>query len=108
MSTMSVVTKGLSAGSLYKILFIGNVFSLGPVIVIMGILSLFDLSHIQFGETTLTGIYGFLASLILAIIIPLISALTNWVILGFGLWVYHRFGHLKITYKTNKGSSNLS
>jgi hypothetical protein len=38
MKTTTVVTKGLAPGSLFKLIFVGLTFSLGFIIIFMGIL----------------------------------------------------------------------
>lgn len=93
-------TKGLTGTNLFKIIFIGYLFSLGPLILIMGFLSIFNLTTITLGNSNLTGIEGFLGGILLAIIFPAIFASINWLFIAFGLWLFTRFKNLKIVYKS--------
>ncbi len=93
-------TKGLTGTNLFKIIFTGYLFSLGPLILIMGFLSIFGITTITLGNSNLTGIEGFLGSILLAFLFPVIFAGINWLFIAFGLWLFTRFRNLKIIYKS--------
>ena len=100
MKTTTVVTKGLAPGSLFKLIFVGLTFSLGFIIIFMGILSLFGISVITINEEVKTGITGFLYSLALAPVFTTLLSLAVWLYILLGIWIYTRFRSLTIRYQT--------
>jgi len=96
----SVTTKGLKASTLYKLLFIGYLFFWGPIIIILGMLSIFDITSVTIMDKNYTGLAGFIGSLLLTLFVPLIIATFNWLILSAGLWIYAKFKNIKIIYKS--------
>jgi len=93
-------TRGLKGTNIFKIIFIGYLFSLGPLMLIMGFLSIFGVTTITLGNSNLTGIEGFLGSILLVFLFPAIFAGISWLFIAFGLWLYTRFRTLKIIYKS--------
>ncbi|MCH9644996.1 MAG: hypothetical protein K0U29_07045 [Gammaproteobacteria bacterium] len=108
MALQSFKTRGLSAGSLFKLLLVGYLCSVGLLMVIGGIFALFGadifyvyhhLSATQNDLHYVTGVKGLLFGVIGAPIISLISAAINWVFIGFGQWLYTRFKHIYYNLK---------
>jgi hypothetical protein len=100
----TVRTRGLSAGTLFKLFFTGYFFSVGPIILFCGVLSIFGYGTISYDGETLTGLKGFLASLIMIPIFSFAFAIANWILIGFGVWMYTRFTYLKIKFRSLSSS----
>lgn len=94
--------RGLSGGSLFKVLFFGLLLSLGPLIIIFGICSIFGYHTIKVNDEQVTGIMGFVASLIMAPIFSVIFAGISWLFIGFGIWLLTRFKNLHLHFKEPK------
>lgn len=103
----TIRTRGLSAGTLFKLLFTGYFFSVGPVILFCGVLSIFGYGTISYDGQVITGLKGFLTSLVMIPVFSLAFALANWILISFGLWVYTRFNFLKIRFRSLSSSSQI-
>lgn len=95
-----IETKGLSAGSIFKILFMGLLFSLGPLLITAAICSYFGVHVITLNGIYVFGLKGLLTGLIMAFSFPLLFAgiLSPFIILG--IWLYTRFKVLNIHIKS--------
>ena len=98
----TVQTRGISGGSLFKLLFVGYLLSVGPLIIIFGIFSLFGAETIHVNNEAVTGFKGLIASIIMAPIFSGISACINWVFIAFGQWLFTRFHSLKFNFRVEK------
>lgn len=96
----SIQTKGIAMGSLFKILFIGLLFSLGPCLIIAGILSFFGADVITFNNAYVTGLKGLITGLVMAPVFSLIFAAFTTFMVALGLWIFTRFMNLEIYIKT--------
>ena len=99
-----IETRGLTAGSLFRIVLVGWAFSLGPLLIFSGILSLFGFETFYTDGQPLTGFKGFLLSLILAPILVIFFTLGTWVFLAIGnslyaTWLRRRSEWITIYYK---------
>ncbi|WGO96680.1 hypothetical protein QFX18_11545 [Saccharophagus degradans] len=93
--------KRLTLSSLFKLLFIGFLFSLGPIFMASGIYALITggESMVEFNNEKLRGLAGFIGSIIF---IPIMSFLLSglvWLFVGFGTWLYTRFWKMNINFK---------
>jgi hypothetical protein len=95
----SIQTKGLSIDSLFKIIFLGLLFSLGPLMVIAGFCSYFGIHSITLNGEYVFGLKGLLTGIIMAPLFPLITASLLSIFIAFGLWLYTRFKSLNIKIK---------
>lgn len=86
-----ITAKGLSAGSLYKILFIGHAFSLGLLIVCLGVFSLFGYETVHIEGVPATGLKGLLGAILAAAVFALVFSFLNWLLVFVGNWIYTRF-----------------
>jgi hypothetical protein len=95
----TIITKGLSASTLLKIIFIGLSISIGSFSLVAGISSLFGAQTVVvFGEVK-TGVMGLVYSLLIGVPFLIISTFFVWISILFGNWVYTRFQNISITYK---------
>ncbi|TQV74236.1 hypothetical protein FKG94_16655 [Exilibacterium tricleocarpae] len=91
----------LTPGSLFKLLFIGFLFGLGPLLLANGI---YDLvtggeSMVSLNESTLSGTSGFIGTLVFIPIMALIFSGITWVFVSIGTWVYSLFWRLNLQFK---------
>lgn len=95
-----IQSKGLSAGSIFKILFMGLLFSVGPLLIIAAICSYFGVHVITLNGVYVFGLKGLLTGLIMAFTFPLLFAgiLSPFIILG--IWIYTRFKNINIKIKS--------
>lgn len=91
-----ITAKGISAGSLYKVLFIGHAFSLGLLIVCMGIFSLFGYETVHIEGMPATGLKGLLTAMVAAALFALVFSFLNWLFVLIGNWIYTRFWNYEI------------
>lgn len=96
----SLQTRGLSAGSIFRILFIGLLYSMGPLLIIAAIFSYFGAHVITFNSAYVTGLKGLLTGIIMVPLFPLLFSSVLFIFITFGLWLYTRFSDFKITIKT--------
>lgn len=95
----SINTRGLSAGSLFKLLFFGFLI---PVFIWglgCGIAAYFGYNTVMFNDAYVHGATGFVTGLILGLVLPLILSIVNWVILVIGLWLWTRFKTIDLKFK---------
>lgn len=97
-----IQTKGLSAGSIFKILFIGLLFSLGPLLIIAAICSYFGKHVITLNGIYVFGLKGLITGLVMAPTFPLLFACILFLFISFGIWIYTRFKNLNIKIKSIK------
>lgn len=104
----SVTTRGLTGVNLFKLLLLGLLFSIGPIILVIGILCIFGIGSISLGSFVYTGFSGFVASLPLIFLVPVVVAIVLWLFLVVGLWLYSRIKPIKLVYKSaNTREDNL-
>ncbi len=79
-----VYTRGLAVGSLFEIVVIGLGFSLGPLIVFYGFLSMFGAGTVTWNDEPVTGVGGLLLSVVMAPVMVLLFSVVIWLFLtGF-------------------------
>lgn len=95
----SIQTKGISLGSIFKILFLGLLFSLGPLFIIAAVCSYFGFHVLSLNHVYVTGLKGLITGLIMAPAFPLLFAVLFCLFIKLGLWVFTRFTSLAIYFK---------
>lgn len=95
----SVMTRGLAAGSIFKLLFVGNLFSVGLLILIIAILSLFDVGNITVNNKPVEGVAGFFVGLAMIPTFSLIFAAVNWCFIALGQFLWTRFKTIEYRFK---------
>jgi len=98
-------SKGLTAGSLFKVIWIGFLFSIGPIMLMVGIMSLLGHNVIFFEGKPVIGVEGLLSSLVLLPVFATFFTVTLWVMLSIGCWIYSRFASMELTYKSVETSA---
>ena len=91
----------LTSKSLFKVLFVGYLFGLGPLLLLNGIYDYFTGSEsiVNFNEEKLTGISGLIGVIIFIPIFSIIFSVLTWGICAFGLWLYGLNKPVKLEFK---------
>src|SRR5579871_2511531 len=95
----TIETRGLSAGSLYKLLFIGL---LPPIFIFSfacGMASLFGYSTVTFNDHYVYGLKGLVTSILLGIFIPIILSAFLWCLISIGVWIWTSIKKINLTLK---------
>lgn len=95
----TIITRGLSAGSLFKLLFFGSFIPLFLLGVISGISAYMGYNAIMLNEQYVYGSTGLLTGIAFGIISPFIFSILMWILLVIGLWLWTRFTTIDLTYK---------
>ncbi|MCP5197558.1 MAG: hypothetical protein H6974_12375 [Gammaproteobacteria bacterium] len=87
--------------SIFKLLFIGFLFGFGPIFLFGGFYALFTggESMVSFNDEKLTGLSGFIGTLIFIPIFSLIFSAIVWLFVSFGIWLYTRAWNLNLEFK---------
>jgi hypothetical protein len=94
----SIEVTRFAAGSLFKIVTVGCGISTFGFAVLMGVLALFGAHTVRMNQDYVTGLGGFLLSLVIGLVIAAISTIFAWLGFLFGFWVFSRFRSLRIDY----------
>lgn len=91
----------LTLKSLFKLLFIGFLFGIGPFLVLNGLYALItgNDSVVTFNDTRLAGAKGLIGAIIFSPILAFVLSVFSWVVLSFGLWLYSLIGKLNLEFK---------
>lgn len=88
----------LTAGTIYKILFVGLVFSMLPLSVLFGIMAFFGANTITWNGQNIYGFWGLISGIAVGAFLSMAFA----VILGsccfVGLWLYSRFESIGVAF----------
>ena len=91
-----ILSRGLRAGSLFKILFIGHAFSFGILILLAGVLSFFGYETMFLQGNPVFGATGLLSGIFVAGLFALLFSFINWIFIFTGNWVFTRFRSYEI------------
>ena len=86
-----ITSRGITAGSLFKILFIGHAFSCGRRVILMGVLSFFGHETVFLQGNPVFGVTGLISGVFSAAIFALLFAFINWLFILTGNWIFTRF-----------------
>jgi len=86
-----ITSKGITAGSLFKILFIGHAFSFGLLVILMGVLSFFGYETVFLQGNPVFGVTGLISGVFSAAIFALLFSFINWIFIFTGNWIFTRF-----------------
>lgn len=95
----TIESKGLSKGSLFKLLFTG----LFPLIFILGvgcgIAALAGYSTVTLNNQYVFGMKGLITGVIIGLVLPIVMASFMWVIMAIGIWIWTRFKRITLIVK---------
>ena len=97
-STFSV--KRLSAGSIYKLAFIGVTTTFIPLGLVFGVLALLGANTVQWNNEPLHGVSGLFAGPVFGVIMALFLSAFLGTASALGLWLYSKFRPLSLSGKT--------
>lgn len=83
-----MVTRGLAAGSLYKLLFIGLLIPVFIFSFLCGVASYFGHATVSINGVYVYGLKGLAVGSILGVVLPIILSAFLWCIIGFGVWIW--------------------
>lgn len=95
----TIKSRGLSALSLYKLLFCGLFVPIFLFALGCGIASMLGYSTVSFNGEFVYGIQGMIVSAVLGLVLLIFMAFFLWVIIGFGLWLWTRFCSIDLSIK---------
>ena len=101
-----ITSKGITAGSLFKILFIGHAFSFGLLVILMGVLSFFGYETVFLQGNPVFGVTGLISGIFMAGLFALLFSFFNWIFIFTGNWVYTRFRTYDIAIHEAGGTDN--
>lgn len=93
-----LIVQRLRAGSLFKILFIGNAVFFISFCTLMGILGLFGIETMKWNNHPLFGVAGLVASPFIGVFLTLFISTFLWVSTFIGLFVYSKFKFIELEY----------
>ena len=88
----------LRSATLFKLLFLGNVFFWIPCSLFTGVLNYFGAAHITWNDAPVHGIAGFFSAVFLGLVASLLLSVFLWIDLFIGLWLYSLFKPVGIEY----------
>lgn len=95
----SIQSRGLTAGSLYKVLCVGLLIPLFILGVAFGIASYFGASVVAQQGVYVYGLKGLVTGMIFGIILPIILSAVLWVVIGVGIFLWTRVKTLTLNIK---------
>jgi hypothetical protein len=100
----------LRTGSVFRIVAAGTFFSLVPLCVLMGVLSLFGMSTVQWNNQPVVGVKGLLLSPLIGLIMAATFTAIGGAGLSLGLWLYSKVKPFRIQMLVDgaESSSNVS
>ena len=78
----------LSAGSIYKIVWFGTVFSFVPFGFVMGVCALFGANTVHWNKAPITGAMGLLLGPFLGLFIAVVFTVIFGTVCALGMWVF--------------------
>ncbi len=94
----TVKCRGITLGSLYRILFFGL---LGPLFIfgtLTGICAFFGYATVTLNNTHVYGLKGLLVGMAIGTVLPALMSSVFSLFMCFGLWISTRFTTLKIIF----------
>ena len=98
-----VEAKKISKASLFKLMLIGAFIGLFLLFLLFGIAAIYGYETVSFNDKYITGVWGFIAALLMWPIFSLFFTCFGWAIITFGLWIYSFFRVLRVAFRGVKG-----
>jgi hypothetical protein len=92
--------KRLTLDTIFRLLFIGFLFSLVPFFIIFGVLSLFGIggTSFTFDNQVISGIPALIYSPFIGLFITLIFTAIFGIFISFGLWLFSKLKPFPVRY----------
>jgi hypothetical protein len=95
----TITIRKLSTGTIFKLIAIGNLCSIIPFSLLMGILAFFGAETVTWNDKQLVGLEGLIASPFIGLFISFIFTAFFGILVSFGLWVFSKFRTIQIDIK---------
>ncbi len=96
---MHINTNGMTMGSLFKFLWIGNLAGWFCFFTLLAIANLFGAGAITLNEQPVSGPMGFAVAAVAWPIMAALFAGLQWLFLALGFGIYSRFRRLSLDFK---------
>ena len=96
---MNISTTGLKAGSLFKLLWLGNAFGFLPLFIIAGVAAMLGAGTVAINEQPVRGPLALPAAIIMWPIFATVLSCLQWLVFVLGFWLYSRWGRLTLSFK---------
>ena len=100
----SLDIKKLSAGTTYKLIFVGSLVGLLPLCLLFGIMGAFGMDTVTWNEQPVTGFKALFVGPLIGVFMSLIFTAIFGSITAMGLWVYSFFKPITIIYFKHENS----
>lgn len=95
----TLTTRGLSAGSLYKLLYIGLAIPFFIIGLATGLAAFFGKDAVTYNDQYVYGVKGLIVGVVSGILSPILTAIGLWILMMIGIWLWTRFKPIDLTYK---------
>lgn len=95
----TIQSRGLTAGSLFKLVFIGLAIPMFLLSFTFGLFSLFGFDVVMFNNEYVYGFTGLFTSIMIGLLLPLVFASMVWVCVILGTWIFTRFHTITLKVK---------
>jgi hypothetical protein len=96
MEDRTLIIRRLSTSSVFRIVAAGTFFFFIPLAVLFGVLALFGLNTIRWGNQPIYGISGLLLSPVIGLVLAGLLTAMGGFALACGLWLYSKFRPLRL------------
>ena len=96
MKRKTIGVNRLTAGSVYKLVFVGSASFFLPFSLLMGLFALFGAETVRSGDRAITGLGGFLAAPFIGLLFVLLVTVVLGTMMAIGLWVFSLFKPLEL------------
>lgn len=94
-----VQVRGISVGTIFKLVGVGLLFSLLPFTIIMGCTAALGLNTLSWNNEPLHGWVALVASPFIGLFLTAIFTMFVGTAMAFGLWLYSLLGPYGVSYK---------
>ena len=98
MTLQTLTVRQLSTSSIYKLVALGSLCAVVPLVTAIGLLSTLGFGAVQWNGQALTGLKGLLMSPFIGLFMALLLTALVGSLLAFGLWLWSLVQPLQLTY----------
>lgn len=95
----TITTKGLTLGSIIKLLFYGFLVPILPIGIGVGISAFLGHDTVMLYNQYVHGASGLLTGIVLGVILPAFMAAIYGLLAFIGIWIWTRFTTIDLSYK---------
>jgi len=94
----AITVKRLRAGTVFKLLLIGNLTFFVPLGLLAGVMSMFGASTVIWNDQVVTGLPAMLVSPLSGAVFALVISVLGWISVFIGLWVYSAYRPVELEF----------